>query len=80
MPDPVTPKQNAPYSLELAPGKYAWCSCARSAKEPFCDGSHKGVTELKAVRFEVTEAGTRHLCGCKQSGTKPFCDGTHAKL
>ena len=21
---------------------YYWCSCGRSQKQPFCDGSHKG--------------------------------------
>ena len=22
---------------------YYWCSCGKSAKQPFCDGSHKGT-------------------------------------
>jgi len=78
MADPVIP-QKAPYPVTLKPGKYAWCSCALSAKQPFCDGAHK-PTALKPVRFEVTTESTVHLCGCKQSGTKPYCDGTHTKL
>ena len=22
---------------------YYWCSCGKSSKQPFCDGSHKGT-------------------------------------
>ena len=77
--------QKAPYTVELQPGRYSWCACGLSVKQPFCDGAHKhteaGLTMgLKSVKFEVATAGTHHLCGCKQSGTKPFCDGTHEKL
>jgi CDGSH-type Zn-finger protein len=24
---------------------YCWCSCGKSAKQPFCDGSHTGLPE-----------------------------------
>ena len=29
--------------IEVEEGKsYFWCSCGKSSKQPFCDGSHKG--------------------------------------
>ena len=35
--------QEFPYMTDLEEGKdYFWCSCGKSAKQPFCDGSHKG--------------------------------------
>ncbi|MCB1617759.1 MAG: CDGSH iron-sulfur domain-containing protein, partial [Pseudomonadales bacterium] len=36
--------QKAPYGVAVEAGKtYYWCSCGKSAKQPFCDGSHKGT-------------------------------------
>jgi CDGSH-type Zn-finger protein len=79
MTEPVI-TQKAPYAVELEAGKsYAWCACGRSAKQPFCDGSHKG-TGISSVRFEATETKTAQLCGCKHTANPPFCDGTHKKL
>lgn len=78
MADPVV-AQKSPYIVELEPGKYWWCACGKSKKQPFCDGSHKGG-EFSPVSFEVKEKSTIALCGCKQSGNKPRCDGTHNKL
>jgi CDGSH iron-sulfur domain-containing protein 3 len=38
------PAQKAPYGVNIEAGKdYWWCACGRSAKQPFCDGSHKAV-------------------------------------
>jgi CDGSH-type Zn-finger protein len=78
MPEPMIP-QKAPYAVELGPGKYWWCSCGRSAKQPFCDGSHKG-TEFSPVPFELSETKKVWLCGCKHSEKKPMCDGAHNRL
>ena len=68
-----------PAVIELEPGTYYWCACGRSAKQPFCDGSHKG-TEFTPRKFTVTEAQRVWLCGCKHSKDMPFCDGTHKGL
>ena len=37
--------------VEVEQGKsYYWCSCGKSSKQPFCDGSHKG-TEFNSVVY-----------------------------
>lgn len=72
--------QRGPYAVELKAGRtYLWCACGRSARQPFCDGSHK-TTSLEPVRFEAEQDGTAWLCGCKTTGTRPFCDGSHNEL
>ena len=68
-----------PYVMDMQPGKYAWCACGLSKKQPFCDGSHAG-TGLVPKSEILTAAGKVAWCGCKQSCTKPFCDGSHNKL
>ena len=79
MADPVI-AQKGPYVVDLAPGRYSWCTCGLPAGQPFCDHSHRAAGEFRSLKFEVTTAGTYHLCGCKRSGNKPYCDGTHQKL
>ena len=70
---------NRPVVLELEPGKsYWWCSCGRSAGQPFCDGSHKG-TEFTPLETKVEERKSYALCQCKRTATVPWCDGSHAK-
>ncbi len=71
--------QSGPYVLEVQPGTYWWCSCGRSKREPFCDGSHKG-SAFRPIKLEITEPRTVALCGCKRTKTPPYCDGTHAEL
>ncbi len=77
-----TPKiaQTTPYKVELEEGKtYFWCACGQSAKQPFCDGSHKGST-FTPLKFTAETSKTAFLCGCKQTAKAPFCDGTHKAL
>ena len=79
MADP-TIAQKSPIPVEVVEGKtYFWCACGRSAKQPFCDGSHK-ETEFTPLAWKADESARRFFCCCKMSGNKPFCDGTHAKL
>lgn len=71
--------QKVPYGVDLKPGKYFWCACGKSSKQPFCDGSHKG-SSFAPQMVEVTEEKKYWLCGCKHSGSQPFCDGSHKGL
>ena len=68
-----------PAALELEAGTYWWCSCGKSANQPFCDGSHKG-SQFAPTKLELTEKKKVWLCNCKHSANKPFCDGAHSKL
>ena len=69
-----------PIAVEVEAGKaYYWCACGKSAKQPFCDGSHKG-TEFAPMRWEADASGTRWFCACKQSDRQPFCDGSHKRV
>ena len=72
--------QKAPYKTTTEAGKaYWWCSCGKSAKQPFCDGSHKG-SEFSPVKFEAEKDGDVWFCGCKHSARSPMCDGAHKAL
>jgi CDGSH-type Zn-finger protein len=71
--------QKAPYVLELEAGTYWWCACGKSAKQPFCDGSHQD-TELRPLKLVLEKPEKVWLCGCKQSKKGAYCDGTHRNL
>jgi CDGSH-type Zn-finger protein len=76
----ATIAQKTPYPIEVEAGKsYFWCACGKSAKQPFCDGSHQG-SGMAPVKFDATENKTVYFCGCKHSGAPPFCDGSHNRL
>jgi CDGSH-type Zn-finger protein len=69
-----------PLPVEVEAGKaYFWCTCGRSASQPFCDGSHKG-TGLNPLRWTCERTETRWFCGCKRTANAPFCDGSHKGL
>lgn len=68
-----------PIIMRVKPGRYVWCSCGESKKQPFCDGSH-GPTGMRPVFVEITEEKEVAWCNCKTSGQKPFCDGSHKKI
>ncbi|AUN93482.1 CDGSH iron-sulfur domain-containing protein [Pseudazoarcus pumilus] len=72
--------QKAPYPVEVEAGKtYFWCACGKSAKQPFCDGSHQGGP-FQPLRFTAEKSEKVFLCGCKRTGNAPYCDGTHQSL
>ena len=57
---------------------YYWCSCGKSSKQPFCDGSHK-ETEFNPVVYKAEITKKIFFCACKQTNDQPFCDGSHNK-
>jgi len=79
MEEPVI-AQKSPIAVDIKKGQtYYWCSCGRSAKQPFCDGSHKGTT-FTPLAFTAEKDETAYLCACKHTKNPPFCDGTHNGL
>jgi CDGSH-type Zn-finger protein len=70
----------SPYLVEVEEGKsYWWCTCGKSKRQPFCDGSHAGSEAAPRV-FKAERSETLLLCGCKQTNDPPFCDGSHNNL
>ena len=71
---------NKPKGVELKKGEdYYFCTCGKSANQPFCDGSHKG-SSFKPKAFQADDDGMAYLCACKHTQNAPFCDGTHKKF
>lgn len=68
-----------PFVVDVQPGKYAWCACGLSQKQPYCDGAHKGTGLVPKVEV-VDTARKVAWCGCKHSAKAPFCDGSHKNL
>lgn len=54
-------KENPPVLITLEAGPFAWCTCGKSAKLPFCDGTHKG-TKFVEVAFKKPEKRKKWLC------------------
>lgn len=72
--------QKAPFRAEVEAGRsYWWCACGRSARQPFCDGSHKD-TGIEPVKHVAEVSGSVWFCGCKQTAGPPLCDGRHKAL
>ena len=70
----------APIPVEVEKGKdYYWCSCGKSSKQPFCDGSHKG-SDFTPEKYTAEEDGKVFFCACKQTKKSPLCDGSHKAL
>ena len=70
----------SPIPVELKKDEtYYYCTCGKSANQPFCDGSHKD-TDFVPQSFKAEEDGTAYLCRCKQTGGSPFCDGSHKQV
>ena len=69
-----------PIAVDVEGGKtYWWCSCGRSQKQPFCDGTHKG-SEFAPLKYDAAESGKVWFCACKRTAKAPLCDGAHKKL
>ena len=69
-----------PIAVEVEAGKdYWWCACGKSAKQPFCDGSHKG-SEFTPLPFTAPETKRVFFCTCKRTAGQPLCDGSHKQL
>jgi CDGSH iron-sulfur domain-containing protein 3 len=77
--EPIIITPNKPIAIELEPGTYHRCTCDKSAKPPFCDGSHKG-TDFRPLAFKVTEQQKVYLCNCGRTANSPYCDGSHKKI
>jgi CDGSH-type Zn-finger protein len=72
--------RRGPFPVEVTAGKtYWWCACGLSARQPFCDGSHKG-TGIEPVAHTAEKDGALWFCGCKATGRAPLCDGSHSAL
>lgn len=72
--------QKSPYAIDVEAGKsYWWCSCGKSAKQPFCDGSHQG-SGFTPIEYKAEESKTAYFCGCKHGNNGVLCDGSHQKL
>ena len=70
---------DTPIGVDVIEGKsYYWCSCGKSSKQPFCDGSHKG-TEFNPFVYKAESTKKMFFCACKQTNNQPFCDGSHNK-
>ena len=71
---------NTPVAIELeADRQYHFCTCGRSATQPFCDGSHAG-SGFTPMAFTPRDPGEAWLCRCKHSADAPYCDGTHKRF
>ena len=71
--------QKKPYVMKMKAGKYAFCTCGQSSKDPFCDGSHAG-SEFRPEIVVLEEDKKAAWCGCKRSSKGAFCDGAHNKI
>ena len=71
--------QKFPYMVPEPAGRRAWCSCGKSAKQPYCDGAHAG-SQWRPVVVQIEAPKTVAWCGCKATKSPPFCDGSHAEL
>jgi CDGSH-type Zn-finger protein len=70
----------SPAKVTLEAGKDYWfCTCGKSATQPFCNGAHKG-SSFAPKKFTAEKSGDAWLCQCKHTANAPFCDGTHKTL
>jgi len=65
--------------MEMKPGTYFWCSCGRSNKQPFCDGSHRG-TAFRPEKVVIEKVQRVAWCMCRHSKKGAICDNKHREL
>ncbi|HVC01184.1 MAG TPA: CDGSH iron-sulfur domain-containing protein [Steroidobacteraceae bacterium] len=66
-----------PIAIDVeAGGTYWWCRCGKSARQPLCDGSHKG-SGFSPMQYSAEESKRLWFCVCKRTATPPLCDGSH---
>jgi len=72
--------QKTPLPVDVEEGrKYFWCSCGKSDRQPFCDGSHQG-SEFLPLTYVAETTRTLYFCACKHTRGEPLCDGSHNSL
>ena len=72
--------QKTPLRVDVEEGrKYFWCSCGKSDRQPFCDGSHQG-TEFLPLTYVAETTRILYFCACKHTRGAPLCDGSHNSL
>lgn len=79
----MSENSNKPVKLAVKAGKtYYWCACGKSARQPFCDGSHNKIPNVPVtpLAWEAEKDDEIWFCVCKKTGRAPFCDGTHKRL
>jgi len=77
MSDTPTIAGRAPMPITVEAGKsYYWCSCGKSASQPFCDGSHQG-SNFTPLEYTAQKDGQVWFCTCKHTKHPPLCDGGH---
>ena len=68
---------DAPIGVDVEEGKsYYWCTCGKSSKQPFCDGSHKG-SEFGPLPYKADQSKKVFFCTGKETKDPPMCDGSH---
>ena len=73
-------QRKTPLPVDVEEGrKYFWCSCGKSDRQPFCDGSHQG-TEFLPLTYVAETTRTLYFCACKHTRGAPLCDGSHNAL
>lgn len=76
----VQSNTNFPKPIKLEAGKeYKWCTCGQSAKQPLCDGAHRG-SGFVPLKFTVKKTETALMCRCKNTSNPPYCDMSHFKV
>ena len=70
---------NGAIAVEVEEGKsYYWCSCGKSSKQPFCDGSQDG-SKFGPKTYKAEQSKKVFFCTCIQTDDPPLCDGSHNK-